>query len=468
VGNPAAGHRFDASLLRQYDVRGVWGQTLHGHDAWALGRCFASVVHRAGGSCVAVGRDGRLSSPVLEAALVEGLVEGGMTVRRLGLVPTPVLYYAVVSAPDVHGGVEVTGSHNPRDHNGFKLDLGGRPFFGDDLAALGPMAAAGAWDQPTHPGRVEPVDLIDAYVARILQALDGVDPTRIDAMTIGWDAGNGAAGPVIERLVRHLPGRHVLFHTAVDGNFPHHHPDPTEIANLTDLIEAVAAGRIDMGFAFDGDGDRLGVVDGRGRVLWGDQITQILARDLLQRRPGARIMADVKCSQALFDAISAGGGVALMAPTGHSLIKSAMQPAGALLAGEMTGHVFCADDYYGYDDAFYAALRLLAASDRLGQSITAVRDVMPAMHATPDLRIPAADPPGALRSIIQALIDQGVAHDATDGARITTPDGWYLLRASNTEAMLTARAESPSAAGLGRLLAEVDDRLARVGIRRRR
>lgn len=466
VASADAGHIFAPSLLRQYDVRGVWGQTLCLRDAWALGRCFATIVRRAGGMRVAVGRDGRLSSPALEAALVDGLVEGGMTVRRLGLVPTPLLYYAVAADADVHGGIEVTGSHNPADHNGFKLDLAGHPFFGQDLAALGPMAAAAAWDQPAAPGRIEPVDLLDAYVARILQALDGVDLTAIADLTIGWDTGNGAAGPVVEALVRHLPGRHVLFHTGVDGHFPNHHPDPTEIKNLRDLLAAVAAGQIDLGFAFDGDGDRLGVVDGRGRVLWGDQITTILALDLLRRHPGARIMGDVKCSQTLFDTIARAGGVPLIAPTGHSLIKAAMKPAGALLAGEMTGHVFCADDYYGYDDAIHAALRLLAASARLGRSITALCDALPTMHVTPDLRLAAPDPPGALATITAALAAEGVAFDATDGARVATADGWYLLRASNTEAMLTARAESASAEGLTRLLGEVDRRLAMAGISR--
>ncbi len=462
-------------------MRGIWGETLGPRDAWALGRSFAMVVRRAGGSRVAVGYDGRLSSPMLEAALVQGLVDGGITVRRIGLAPTPLLYYAVASAPEVDGGIEVTGSHNPKDHNGFKLDLGGQPFFGDDIVELGRIAEAGDWGEAFEPGRIEAVnlnghdlagedlaggDLIEAYVARILHALDGIDPSVLAPLRIGWDAGNGVAGPLIERLVRDLPGVHVLFHTAVDGHFPNHHPDPTELENLQDLIAAVAAGKIDIGFAFDGDGDRLGVVDGRGRVLWGDRIMQILVQDLLARRPGARIMADVKCSQVLFDAIVAQGGTALMAPTGHSLIKSAMKQSGAVLAGEMTGHVFFADDYYGYDDALYGALRLLAASVRLGASITALRDAMPETQVTPDLRfaVPGINPCAAVAQISAALRADGVAFDATDGARVTTPDGWWLLRASNTQAMLTARAESLTAQGLQRLLDDLDARLALAGV----
>ena len=471
VDDPIAdgrGHRFDPSLLREYDMRGVWGETLGPRDAWAVGRAFAVCVRRAGGSCVAVGYDGRLSSPALETAVVEGLVEGGITVRRIGLAPTPLLYYAVASAQDVHGGIEITGSHNPKDHNGFKLDLGGQPFFGQDIVELGRIAAAGDWGQPLAPGRVEQIDLAQAYVARILDALDGIDPAWLERCRVGWDAGNGAAGPLIERLVRHLPGQHVLFFTAVDGHFPHHHPDPTIVENLGDLIGAVAAGNIDIGFAFDGDGDRLGVVDGRGRVLWGDQILSILVQDLLKQRPGALIMADVKASQTLFDTIAARGGRALMAPTGHSLIKSGMKQTGAVLAGEMTGHLFFADTYYGYDDALYGALRVLAASARLGRTITELRDAMPQTHATPDLRFaaPGHDPVAVVAAVVATLRAEGAVFDTTDGARVTTPDGWWLLRASNTQALVTARAESPTGDGLQRLLADLDGRLATCGVHR--
>jgi phosphomannomutase len=459
-------HVFDPGLLREYDMRGVWGVTLGPRDAYALGRSFATRVRRADGHRVAVGRDGRLSSLELETALIAGLVAGGVDVRRIGLGPTPLLYYAVASAPEVHGGIEVTGSHNPKDHNGFKMDLGGQPFFGDDILDLGRIAAVGDWT--SGAGVIEDVDVSDAYVARIIQALDGIDPAHIEPLRIGWDAGNGAAGPLIERLVRHLPGHHVLFYTSVDGHFPNHHPDPTVAENLRDLIDAVAQGRIDFGFAFDGDGDRIGMVDGRGRVLWGDQILLILIKDLLKRRPGALIMADVKCSQTLFDTITALGGRALMAPSGHSLIKSGMKQSGAVLAGEMTGHVFCADDYYGYDDALYAALRLLAAATRLGQSLTELRDAMPQTHVTPDLRfaVPGIDPLAAITALTTSLRNGGIPFDATDGARVSTPDGWWLLRASNTQAMLTARAESATAPGLKRVLGDLDSWLLQIGIAR--
>jgi phosphomannomutase len=376
------------------------------------------------------------------------------------------LYYAVASAEQVHGGIEITGSHNPKDHNGFKLVLGGQPFFGDDIVELGRIAAAGDWVCPARPGTVCDIDLTQVYVTRILEALDGIDPAEIAQWRIGWDTGNGAAGPLVEALVRHLPGQHVLFHTAVDGHFPHHHPDPSVPENLRDLIEAVAAGKIDFGFAFDGDGDRLGLVDGRGRIIWGDQILLILAQDLLQRQPGAWIMADVKASQVLFDGITALGGTALMAPTGHSLIKSGMKRTGAVLAGEMTGHLFFADDFYGHDDALYGALRVMAAVVRSGTSLAALRDAMPETHATRELRfaVPGRDPRAVLAAVLDQLCADGIGFEATDGARVALPDGWWLLRVSNTESVLTARVESATAEGLVRTRADLALRLGKAGV----
>lgn len=460
------GHRFDPSILRQYDIRGRWGKTLGPRDAWALGRSFAEVVRRRGGSRVAVGCDGRLSSPALEQALVLGLTEGGIDVSRIGLCPTPVMYYAVASAEHVHGGIEVTGSHNPKDHNGFKMDLGGQPFFGDDISEMGRLALLGEWTRPPRVGRVSPIDLTRSYIGRIVEALHGINLRGIEHWRIGWDAGNGAAGPWIERLVPHLPGRHILFHTRADGHFPNHHPDPSVMENLRDLTAAVLSGKIDFGFAFDGDGDRLALVDGHGRVVWGDRLLLILAQDLLARRPGAAVMADVKSSQLVFDRVAALGGTALIAPTGHSLIKSGMKRTGALLAGELTGHLFFADDFHGVDDALYAALRLLAAAARSRTTLTALADAIPPMHATPDLRFSAGnrDPADVLRAVMAHLAATATPFDATDGARVRTPDGWWLLRASNTEALLTARAESPSGAGLARLLADLRAHLAHAGL----
>ncbi|SCW62809.1 phosphomannomutase [Sphingobium faniae] len=450
-------HRFHPTLLREYDMRGVVGDTLGKADAYALGRTFGTLVARAGGSAVAVGRDGRLSSPMLETALVRGLVDSGVDALRIGLGPTPMLYFAQAER-DVMGGIQITGSHNPRDHNGFKLVFQRRPFFGEDIRKLGGQAAAGDWNEGA--GRIETVDLMDAYATRLMQGFDG------GAFRIGWDAGNGAAGPAVEKLTQLLPGEHHLLFTDIDGHFPHHHPDPSEERNLADLKALVLGNKLDFGVAFDGDGDRIGVVDGKGRTIQGDQLLSIFAEDVLKDRPGATIIADVKASQALFDRIEALGGRPLMWKTGHSLIKSKMKQTGSLLAGEMTGHIFFADDYYGFDDGLYAAVRLIRAITRLGKSVTELRAAMPKMVNTPELRFPVADSRkfAVVDEVLARLRAMGAVLDDTDGARVRTDDGWWLLRASNTQDALVARVEARDDAALERLIAELDSQLAESGV----
>ncbi|MBX9662009.1 phosphoglucomutase/phosphomannomutase PgmG [Novosphingobium sp.] len=463
-------HQFHPSVLREYDIRGTVGQTLGPEDAYALGRSFATRVLRDGRHIVAVGYDGRLSSPMLEEALVAGLCASGVDVRRIGLGPTPMLYFATASLPEVQDGIQITGSHNPADQNGFKVVFRGGPFFGPDILDLGRLAARGDWAQ--GDGTAEPFDIMDSYVERLLVGLEGIAPDAVARLAIGWDAGNGAAGPVIERLCARLParipGRHVLLHTRVDGTFPNHHPDPSVDANLADLRDAVAQGRLDFGLAFDGDGDRLGVVDANGRAFTGDALLLLFAEDLLKRQPGATVVADIKASGALFERVRALGGSPLMWKSGHSHIKSKMKETGALLGGEVTGHVFLADDYYGFDDALYAAVRLIAACIRLGRSVTELHDAMPVMINTPELRFPVEEDRKfvVVDEVRSRLAADGADLVAIDGVRVTTPHGWWLLRASNTEAMLTARAESESEAGLAALLAALDAQLAASGIRR--
>ena len=449
-------HVFHPSILREYDIRGVVGRTLYAADAGALGRSFATRVRRAGGTRVAVGYDGRLSSPMLEAALVEGLRMGGVDVVRIGLGPSPMLYYAEATL-EVDGAVQVTGSHNPGDHNGFKMVLRHRAFFGDDIRDLAILAASGDWSKGA--GAVIDADILDAYVARL--ARDAVGAYRI-----GWDCGSGAAGPVIEQLVKFLPGKHHLLFTQVDGHFPHHHPDPSVEANLSDLKRLIAEKHLDFGLAFDGDGDRIGAVDGRGRVVWGDQILAILAEPVLRAHPGATVIADVKASRHLFDRIAALGGNPVMTRTGHSVIKSEMAQTGAPLAGEMSGHIFFADDYYGFDDAPYAAVRLIRAIHESGRSLTDLKDAMPAVFDLPERRLPVdeARKTAIVDEVLDRLSAAGVTVDRTDGARVTTPDGWWLLRASNTEAALTIRAEADDAAGLAWLVAAIDAQLVASGV----
>ena len=459
-------HSFHPTVLREYDIRGIIGETLGADDARAIGRSFGSMLAEAGGRKVAVGYDGRVSSPMLEHALVEGLNASGMDVVRIGMGPTPMLYYAEASAEDVDGGIEITGSHNPANYNGFKMVFQGRPFFGADIQELGRRSSAGEWVDGS--GSVEDRDVIDAYIKRMLEALDGIDPASLAGLKVGWDAGNGAAGPALEKLAARLPGEHHLLFTDVDGEFPNHHPDPTVEENLADLRNLVAEKSLDFGVAFDGDGDRIGAIDGEGRVIWGDQLLMVFAEDLLARRKGATIIADVKASRALFDHVAAHGGEPLMWKTGHSLIKSKMKETGSPLAGEMSGHVFFADEYYGYDDALYAGVRLIAAAARLGKSVTELRSAMPPMINTPEMRFQVDESRkfAAIGEIAGRVAASDALADTTDGVRVTTDDGWWLLRASNTQDVLVARAESESEEGLARLVAQIDEQLAESGLER--
>ena len=455
----AAGHNFDPTVLRQYDIRGVVGDPLSEADASAIGRAFATLVgRRGGGRRICVGRDGRLSSPGLEAALVEGLAAGGIDVLRVGCGPTPMLYFAVFHL-DADGGVMITGSHNPPDYNGFKLMMGKMSFFGDDILEIGRVAAAGDFD--SGAGTVSDRPLLDDYVARI-----AADYAGVRELKVAWDAGNGAAGEAMVKLVGRLPGTHLLLNEEIDGTFPAHHPDPTVAENLAQIIGVVKAEGCDLGIAFDGDGDRIGVIDERGRIVWGDQLVAILAADVLSRLPGAIIIADVKASQVLFDEIARLGGTPLMGRTGHSFMKAKMAETGAPLAGEMSGHIAFADGYYGFDDALYAAVRVLSVVAGADESLGALRDRLPAVVNTPELRFECAEERkfAVVDEVREALRADGAAFNDIDGVRVTTSDGWWLLRASNTQALLVARCEARDGAGLERLKADLVARLAASGV----
>ena len=450
-------HQFNRTILREYDVRGIVGSTLNEADAYALGRSYAALAVSEGAERVAVGRDGRTHSPGLEAELVRGLTEGGLDVVRIGMGPSPMLYFAV-STLDVQGGIQVTGSHNPADYNGFKMLLNGRSVFGTEIQDLGRRAASGDWSE--GQGKVEETDVTDSYIDALVKGFDG------KAYRIGWDAGNGAAGPIVERLVKRLPGEHYTLFTEVDGRFPNHHPDPTVEANLVDLKKLVAEKNLDFGFAFDGDADRIGAIDAKGRVIWGDQLLIILAAAVLKELPGATIIADVKASQTLFDRIAEMGGKPLMWKTGHSLIKSKMKETQAPLAGEMSGHIFFKHEWYGFDDALYAAIRTIRAVSASGKSLTELKSEMPVSLATPELRFQVDESRkfAVIGEVADRLAAEGANVNATDGVRVSTPDGWWLLRASNTQDVLVARAEAKDQAGLNRLMATVNEQLEKSGI----
>ncbi len=452
-------HQFHATSLREYDIRGIIGETLTGDDAFAIGRCFGTAVARAGGRKVAVGFDGRLSSPMLEERLVAGLMASGMAVSRVGLCPTPMLYYAAYALA-ADGAVMVTGSHNPPNYNGFKSMIGKKPFFGQDIQALGAMAAAGDVVAETT-GSQTSVDIAEDYVVRMLKDYDG---TR--GLKVVWDPGNGSGGKITEMLAARLPGEHHVINAEIDGNFPNHHPDPTVLKNLEQIIAKVATTGADLGIAFDGDADRIGVVDGEGHMLFGDQLLVVLARDVLKNHPGATIIADVKASQVLFDEVARAGGVPLMWKTGHSLIKQKMAETGSPLAGEMSGHTFFADKWYGFDDAPYSAVRLLGILGRASESLAEMRRALPQVLNTPELRFNCDEERKfeVVKEVQARLAAAGAKVQAVDGVRVLTEDGWWLLRASNTQAVLVARAEGSSEAGLERLKASLAEQIVLSGL----
>ena len=457
----APSHQFDSTILREYDIRGIIGETLSEVDAYFIGRSFASFVVQETGIAnptICLGFDGRISSVPLQKQVAQGLQDCGAQVVRVGLGPTPMLYYAVASRK-AHGGVMVTGSHNPPSHNGFKFMLGTKAFYGQDIQKLGSIAAEGKFSEGA--GSLSEQDIREEYITALLSAYDGKRPLKV-----AWDAGNGAAGEIMQQVCARLPGTHHTLFAEIDGTFPNHHPDPTVAKNLIDLIHCVKTNGCDLGVAFDGDGDRVGVVDGEGNILWGDQLMVILARDVLRELPGSTIIAAVKASKVLFDAIAEAGGIPLMWKTGHSLVKTKMKETGAPLAGEMSGHIFFADKYFGFDDGLYAAIRLIGIIARSNETLAQMREKLPHTYSTPELRFPCDDRRKFLviDEVKARLADAKATYSDIDGVRVNTNDGWWLLRASNTQAVLVARAEASSPQALESLKHDLRTQLGASGL----
>ena len=455
----SAGRSLHPTILREYDIRGIVGDTLGAEDVRAIAQAFGSMLAEAGGKRVAIGYDGRLHSPELEEAAVEGLVACGLTVIRVGRGPSPMLYFATHHF-ETDAGMMITGSHNPPEYNGIKMTFKGGAFYGDDIQTLGKRAAGG--DFVAGDGASESHDILDTYVARMAGDYRGERPLKV-----AWDPGNGAAGEAAVKLTAALPGEHILINEEIDGTFPAHHPDPTVEKNLDQLKAAVAEHQCDVGIGFDGDGDRIGIVDSQGRVLWGDQILVILARDVLADEPGATIIADVKASQLFQDEITRLGGEPLLWMTGHSHLKKKLAETGAPLAGEMSAHIFFKHRYYGYDDALYAAVRLLSVIAGGDETLDQIRDSLPPYINTPELRFDCAEDRKfkVIEEVQERLrADPDAKVNEIDGVRVQTEDGWWLLRASNTQAVLVARCESTSDQGLERLKAELAEQLELSGI----
>jgi len=437
--------QLSASIFKAYDIRGVVPATLDAEVAEALGRAFGSAARAAGEKSVAVGRDGRLSGPVLAEALIKGLVATGVEVIDVGAITTPMLYFAAHTL--CTSGIQVTGSHNPKDYNGFKMVLAGRAIYGDEIQGLRKTMEAGT-AQLAPGGSVRKVDVTEAYVKRIAGDIKLARPMKIVV-----DSGNGIAGASAPAIFRAIGCEVTELFSEVDGDFPNHHPDPSKPENLKDLMAALAAGDAELGLAFDGDGDRLGIVTKDGQNIFPDRQMQLFAQDVLSRVPGGTIVYDVKCSQRLAPAIEAAGGVPMIFKTGHSLIKAKMKEIDSPLGGEMSGHIFFKERWFGFDDGTYAGCRLLEILSKTPNA-SATLNALPTSFSTPELNVKCAE--GEPHALVEQLVktakfDAPARASTIDGLRVDWPDGFGLIRASNTTPVLVLRFEGQTQAALERI-----------------
>ncbi len=431
-------HSMNPNIFREYDIRGIVGDHLADDTVALLGRAIGTFFRQNNAKRIAIGYDARISSPGFCQLLTEGFTASGLDVVLVGMVPTPVLYHTVYTR-DVDGGVMITGSHNPPDHNGFKICLGKGTLFGSQIQEIREIAFSGVF--AAGSGSVETIDVLDEYCRDIVSGIK-LGPRKIKAVI---DAGNGMGGVTGVPVYRELGIELVELFTEPDSSFPNHHPDPTVTENLEDTIRSVRETQADIGIAFDGDGDRIGVVDEMGRIIWGDELMVLLSRNVLAEDPGATIIAEVKCSQTLYDDIAKNGGNGIMWKAGHSLIKAKMKETHAALAGEMSGHIFFADRFYGFDDATYAGARVLEILSNTDRPLSELTADLPKTYSTPELR---TDCPDETKFDVVAKVAEYFAKTneviTIDGARILFEHGWGLVRASNTQAILVLRFEADS------------------------
>lgn len=456
-------------LFREYDLRGIVGQELTEPVAEQVGRAYCTYVKHKGVKTISVGRDGRLSSPGLFKALVKGLLDGGMDVVDVGVCPSPLVYFSLFNLP-VDGGIMITGSHNAAEYNGFKICVEKEAIHGESIQELRRIVEKG--DYVSGLGRLSEHPIVPDYLAYIKKSFAGVDAARLHVVI---DCGNGAASLVAKQALELLGCRVTGLYCDLDGRFPNHHPDPTVLENLQDLMQAVKAQAADVGIGYDGDADRIGAIDENGEVLWGDRLMVVYARDILEAQPGSTFISEVKASQCLYDDIAKRGGKPIMWKTGHSLIKSKMKSENAVLAGEMSGHMFFADRYFGYDDAIYASCRLVEILAKTGRRLSSLVADLPKTSVTPELRADMPDqvkfdvvrevhkrfqgylssrqPLGKAKLVLRDLV-------TIDGVRAIFNDGWGLIRASNTQPALVLRFEATSPERLAEIRAAVEEDLA--------
>ncbi|RYF13755.1 MAG: phosphomannomutase/phosphoglucomutase [Comamonadaceae bacterium] len=437
------------SIFKAYDVRGIVPSTLTEEVAEALGRAFGAMARKEGEQAVAVARDGRLSGPSLSAALIRGLVASGVDVIDIGVATTPMLYFAASTL--ANSGIQVTGSHNPKDYNGFKMVLAGRAIYGEEIQALRKRMETSDWDQPAKPGTVKNVNILAPYRDRIAGDIKLARPLKIVV-----DSGNGVAGASAPGIFRAIGCEVIEMFSEVDGDFPNHHPDPSKPENLRDLIAKLKETGADLGLAFDGDGDRLGIITRGGNNIYPDRQMMLFAQDVLSRVPGAPILFDVKCTQRLGPAIKEAGGQPMMYKTGHSLIKAKMREVNSPLGGEMSGHIFFKERWYGFDDGTYAGCRLLEILSRHPDP-SAVLDALPTSFSTPELNVKCeeGEPHRVVAELVKKAHFPAAQVSTIDGVRVDWPDGFGLVRASNTTPVLVLRFEGHTQEAMHRIEGEM-------------
>ncbi len=450
--------KMNSVIFREYDIRGVVNEDFDSEFAYHLGRAYVSFLRKTNSAknpTICIGQDARKSSPLLVEKLAQGMADSGANVRLLGLVTTPVTYFSTFALPDVSGAIMVTGSHNPPNYNGFKISVGNSTIFGDDIKELGHIIETKSYAEG-EKGRIDPYDILPLYVERYKKEFGG-----LKNIPIVLDCGNGAAGSVARRLFEAIGLTPEILFEEPDGLFPNHHPDPTVEENLEDLKKAVEKNKALLGIGFDGDADRIGVVDHTGKMILGDEIIALCSRFILENRPGEKIIGDVKCSDRMYDYIRKYGGQAIMWKTGHSLVKQKIKDEKAPFGGELSGHIFFADRNYGYDDALYAGLRVIEILSQTGKNLSELLADLPSAYNTPEIRIDTTEEKkhsivAAIKEHFSSQRQQGVEVNLIDGIRLSFPYGWALARASNTQPVLVLRFEANSPENLSQIQEEFE------------
>ena len=439
-------HTFNKTILREYDIRGIFEKDLNLIDALFLGKSFATLLKKKKLKNVVIGYDGRISSLKIEKELVKGLLSKGIKVYKIGLVPTPLLYFSMYSRK-LDSGIMITGSHNPPNYNGFKMLLKNKNIFGKDILDIAKISSKGEFCK-NKKGKVKKISMMNKYLLFLINSANIKKNVKV-----AWDPGNGSSGKIISYLTKKLNGKHYLINEKIDGTFPAHHPDPTVLKNLKQLINLVKKKKCDFGFAFDGDGDRLGVVDDKGKIIFADKIVAFLAKDVLLGKPNSKIILDIKSSQIVFNEIKKLKGRPIFWKTGHSLIKEKMKEIKATFAGEMSGHIFFADKYYGFDDAIYASIRFLNLFSNSNKSLSKIFNNMEKSFNTPELRFNSTETEKFMivKKLKKILKKEKKKFIAIDGVRYSTKEGWWLVRASNTQNIIVARCEAYSKENLNKV-----------------